>query len=216
MFTTRRRLYVLICSLSAAADGFKWDRAEGEQSVFIWELTFLGGSYFSQHFLTNYTVRQQTSQGQLATGDLCWNVSRLNQSKIRSTLARTVILFASGSYRLCLFSCMPRCPWARYWTPHCSWWAAGALHIRDSKGLRVVSRLCDVRQHDHIIIITLREVRNMPRCQWAVGGWLRCRIVVREKESEQIVWSVLFFVVLIIVGFFVVVSTLSIWRHSNK
>lgn len=88
--------------------------------------------------------------------------------------------------------------------------------VCDSKGLRVVSRLCDVRQRDHIIIITLREVWNMPRCQWAVGGWLRCRIVVREKESEQIVWSVLFFVVLIIVGFFVVVSTLSIWRHSNK
>lgn len=49
--------------------------------------------------------------------------------------------------------------------------------------------------------------------QWE-AGW--DEIVVREKESEQIVWSVLFFVVLIIVGFFVVVSTLSIWRHSNK
>ena len=27
-------------------------------------------------------------------------------------------------------SCMSKCPWARYWTPNCSWWAVGALHGR--------------------------------------------------------------------------------------
>ena len=25
-------------------------------------------------------------------------------------------------------SCMSKCPWARYWTPNCSWWAVDILH----------------------------------------------------------------------------------------
>ena len=37
-------------------------------------------------------------------------------------------------------SLMPKCPWARYWTPNCSWWAVGTLH--DSLCLQCIGE-CD-------------------------------------------------------------------------
>ena len=42
--------------------------------------------------------------------------------------AGRLVIGRSLVWILAPLSCVSNCPWARYWTPNCSWWAVGTLH----------------------------------------------------------------------------------------